>query len=60
MAKPSKADEPKPLKAVGHVVDSRWMMALAVGAVLAAIVWALLDKGPMTTKRIITQTSSRL
>ncbi len=52
MAKPPKADEPKPLKAVGHVLDSRWMMALSVGAVLAAIVWALLDKGPMTTKSV--------
>ena len=27
------------------MLDSRWMMALAVAAVLVAIVWALLDKG---------------
>ncbi len=41
----SPKDDPKPLHAVGRVLDSRWMMALAVSAVLVAIVWALLDKG---------------
>lgn len=60
MAKPSKADDPKPLKAVGHVLDSRWMMALSVGAVLAAIVWALLDNGPMTTESVKDASSSRI
>jgi ferric-dicitrate binding protein FerR (iron transport regulator) len=44
MPHPAK-DEAKPLQAVGRVLDSRWMMALAVSAVLVAIVWALLDKG---------------
>ena len=34
---------------MGRVLDSRWMMALAVSAVLVAIVWALVDKGPMST-----------
>jgi hypothetical protein len=51
MADAPKPSDAKPLKAVGHVLDSRWMMALSVGAVLAAIVWALADKGPMTTER---------
>ena len=60
MTKPSKADEAKPRKAVGHVLDSRWMMALSVGAVLVAIVWALLDKGPMTTESGEKAASSRL
>ena len=31
-----------------RVLDSRWMMALAVAAVLAAISWALLGKSPIT------------
>lgn len=39
-------DDARPLKTVGRVLDSRWMMALAVSAVLVAIVWALLEKGP--------------
>jgi hypothetical protein len=43
--------EPKPLKAVARVLDSRWMMALSVAAVLVAIVWALLDNGLPTTQR---------
>lgn len=38
-------EEPKRLEAVGRVLDSRWMLALAVAAVLVAIVWALLDRG---------------
>jgi peptidoglycan/LPS O-acetylase OafA/YrhL len=45
MAHPRKDDDARPLQAVGRVLDSRWMMALAVAAVLVAIVWALLDKG---------------
>lgn len=45
MSHPRKDDNAKPLQAVGRVLDSRWMMALAVAAVLVAIVWALLDKG---------------
>ena len=31
---------------VGRVLDSRWMMALSVLAVLVAIAWALLENGP--------------
>lgn len=34
---------------VGRVLDSRWMMALAVLAVLVAIAWALLERTPQTT-----------
>ena len=32
---------------MGRVLDSRWMMGLAVAAVLVAIVWALVGKGPI-------------
>ena len=46
----SPKEDPKPLHAVGRVLDSRWMMALAVSAVLVAIVWALLDKGLASTR----------
>lgn len=49
MSHPPKDDDAKPLRAVGRVLDSRWMMALAVAAVLVAIVWALLDKGLKST-----------
>ncbi len=45
MSHPHKDEDPKPLQAVARVLDSRWMMALAVATVLVAIVWALLDKG---------------
>jgi hypothetical protein len=44
----SSKDDGKPLQAVGRVLDSRWMMALSVAAVLVAIVWALLEKGPQS------------
>lgn len=46
MAETPKPDEEAPLNAVGRVLDSRWMMALAVLAVLVAIAWALLERGP--------------
>ena len=49
MAHSPREDQQRPLKTVGRVLDSRWMMALAVSAVLVAIVWALLDKGPVST-----------
>jgi hypothetical protein len=45
MPQPTRDEETRPLQNVGRVLDSRWMMALAVSAVLVAIVWALLDKG---------------
>jgi hypothetical protein len=48
MAHSPREDQPKPLQTVGRVLDSRWMMALAVSAVLVAIVWALLEKGPLS------------
>ena len=43
MAHETPEDPQRPLQTVGRVLDSRWMMALAVAAVLAAIVWALVD-----------------
>ena len=33
-------------RGVGRVLDSRWMMAVAVLAVLVAIAWALLERDP--------------
>ena len=57
MEKSPRTDEAKPLRAVGRVLDSRWMMGLSVAAVLVAIVWALLDKGPMTTQHVRTAAS---
>lgn len=47
MAHSPREDQQRPLKTVGRVLDSRWMMALAVSAVLVAIVWALVGKGPI-------------
>ncbi|MGB5694953.1 MAG: hypothetical protein WBM46_04820 [Polyangiales bacterium] len=41
MPHPPKNDDETPLNAVGRVLDSRWMMAFAVLAVLVAIAWAL-------------------
>lgn len=46
MADLPRNDEGTPLNAVGRVLDSRWMMAIAVLAVLVAIAWALADRGP--------------
>ena len=45
MNPPTQDEETPRLQGVGRVLDSRWMMALAVAAVLVAIVWAILDKG---------------
>ncbi|MDH3485119.1 MAG: hypothetical protein OEM16_12890 [Myxococcales bacterium] len=39
-------DRATPRVGVGRVLDSRWMMAVAVLAVLAAIAWALLERNP--------------
>ena len=36
----------KPLNSVGRVLDTRWMMAFSVLAVLVAIAWALMERGP--------------
>ena len=41
MPHPPNNDDETPLNAVGRVLDSRWMMAFAVLAVLVAIAWAL-------------------
>ena len=46
MVKPDKDDNATPLNSVGRVLDSRWMMAFAVLAVLVAIAWALLESDP--------------
>lgn len=46
MAHPGKDDEGRPLNTVGRALDSRWMMAFAVLAVLVAIAWALMERGP--------------
>ena len=35
---------------VGRVLDSRWMMALSVLAVLVAIAWALLERNPQASE----------
>jgi hypothetical protein len=43
MAHTTPEDPQRPLQRVERVLDSRWMMALAVAAVLVAIVWALVD-----------------
>ncbi len=40
------ADGTAPRGGVGRVLDSRWMMAVAVLSVLAAIAWALLEQNP--------------
>lgn len=46
MVKPDKQENATPLNTVGRVLDSRWMMAFAVLAVLVAIAWALLESDP--------------
>jgi len=46
MAHPPRDNDGKPLNSVGRVLDSRWMMAFSVLAVLVAIAWALLERGP--------------
>ncbi len=51
MAEPNENDEGTPLQTVGRVLDSRWMMAFSVLAVLVAIAWALTTRGP-TEQRV--------
>lgn len=46
MAHPPRDNDGKPLHSVGRVLDSRWMMAFSVLAVLVAIAWALIERGP--------------
>jgi hypothetical protein len=46
MVKPDNQENATPLNTVGRVLDSRWMMAFAVLAVLVAIAWALLESDP--------------
>jgi len=46
MAHPPREDNGQPLNSVGRVLDSRWMMAFSVLAVLVAIAWALAERGP--------------
>lgn len=49
MARSDKDSKGKPLDGAGRALDSRWMMAFAVLAVLVAIAWALMEKGPNAT-----------
>jgi hypothetical protein len=46
MAHPPRDHDGKPLTSMGRVLDSRWMMAFSVLAVLVAIAWALIERGP--------------
>lgn len=46
MVKSNDEESATPLNSVGRVLDSRWMMAVAVLAVLVAIAWALLESDP--------------
>lgn len=46
MVKPNNQENATPLNTVGRALDSRWMMAFAVLAVLVAIAWALLESDP--------------
>jgi len=55
MAHSPKDHDGKPLNNVGRVLDSRWMMAFSVLAVLVAIAWALAERGP-TAGRVGTPT----
>ena len=54
MAHSPKDHDGKPLINVGRVLDSRWMMAVAVLAVLVAIAWALLDRNLESRKAVVT------
>ncbi len=47
-------DESAPRSSVGRVLDSRWMMAVAVLAVLVAIAWALLERNPARKQAAVT------
>lgn len=50
MVQSQRNDDGAPLNVVGRVFDSRWMMAIAVLAVLVAIAWALSERGPKSTE----------
>ena len=45
--------ESAPRGGVVRVLDSRWMMAVAVLAVLVAIAWALLDRNPASKEAAV-------
>jgi len=54
MANRTTGDESAPRGGVVRVLDSRWMMAVAVLAVLVAIAWALLDRNLESRKAVVT------
>lgn len=50
MAHPGRDENGRPLENLGRVFDSRWMMAFSVLAVLVAIAWALVERGPISER----------
>lgn len=60
MPSSKKDDDATPLTSVGRVLDSRWMMAFAVLAVLVAIAWALLDRDPRAPRGVAPGVAARM